>query len=363
MQVLRSSAETDLTFATAECISLLKELIAIPSFSKEENATASLIQKFLSDKNIYSNRKLNNVWTVNKHFDSTLSTILLNSHHDTVKPADSYTRDPFSASVEGEKLFGLGSNDAGGSLVSLLGVFMHFYGKKDLKYNLVFAATAEEEISGSNGIVAIIQDLQPVDFAIVGEPTGMQLAIAEKGLLVLDCVAHGISGHAARNEGENAIYKALKDIEWFRNFSFPKVSATLGEIKMNVTLIKAGQQHNVIPSSCEFTVDIRTTDAYTNQEVLDIVRQHTTCDINPRSLRLQPSNIPTEHPFVQAGIKLGRKTYGSPTLSDQALMPWSSVKIGPGDSARSHTADEFIYLHEIKEGIELYIKMLSEIIL
>jgi len=346
-----------------EAIDLLKRLIATPSFSKEESETANLLQNFLQEKAIPVKRKLNNIWALNKHFDPELPSILMNSHHDTVKPNSAYTRDPFQPAVEEGKLYGLGSNDAGGALVSLLSVFLHYYEKENLKYNLVFCASAEEEISGLNGITSIISELPRIDLAIVGEPTGIDLAIAEKGLMVLDCIAHGKAGHAARDEGENAIYLAMKDIKWFKHFTFPKVSETLGPVKMSVTLLKSGTQHNVIPATCEFTVDVRTTDAYSNQEILQIIQENTLSEIKPRSLRLQPSSISFNHPFVKAGIKLGRKTYGSPTLSDQALMPWPSVKIGPGQSARSHSADEFIYIEEIENGIELYIKMLNEIIL
>jgi acetylornithine deacetylase len=363
MQELLSKTDTHLSSLTGEAIELLKKLLALPSFSKEEHDSALLIENFLKGKKLAVSRKQNNIWVTNKHFEPGLPTILLNSHHDTVKPNPAYTKDPFLPEIENEKLYGLGSNDAGGALVSLLATFLFFYEKEHLKFNLVFSATAEEEISGQNGISLIIPELPKIDLAIVGEPTQMNLAIAEKGLIVLDCSAYGTAGHAAREEGENAIYKALKDIEWFQNFSFPKISETLGPVKMNVTMIEAGQQHNIIPATCKFTVDIRTTDVYTNEEIIEIIKQQVSCEIKPRSLRLRSSSIKKDHPFVQAGIKLGRRTYGSPTLSDQALMPWPSVKIGPGDSARSHTADEFIYLHEIAEGIELYIKILNEIIL
>ncbi len=343
-----------------EVIALLKQLIAMPSLSKEEKATADRIEKFLQEKGVKTHRKLNNVWAVNKHFKEELPTILLNSHHDTVKPNSGYTLNPFEAIEKEGKLFGLGSNDAGGSLMGLLATFLYFY---DLTgaYNFIFAATAEEEVSGKNGVESILAELGKIDFAIVGEPTLMQLAIAEKGLLVIDCVTQGRSGHAAREEGENAIYKALKDIHWFQTYHFPKVSETLGPVKMSVTIIHAGTQHNVVPDKCEFTVDIRITDAYKNEEVLDIIKQHVSCEVKPRSLRLTPSSIPKDHPIVKAGLQLGRITYGSPTTSDQALMNFPSLKLGPGDSARSHTADEFIYTDELKEGIELYVNMLLQI--
>lgn len=343
-------------------VQLLQQLIATPSFSKEEDKTADIIAAFLKDHGIEPERKLNNLWARNKYYDPNKPTILLNSHHDTVKPNSGYTRDPFEAKIENGKLFGLGSNDAGGCLVSLISVFLYFYDKQDLKYNFCLAATAEEEISGVNGLELIIPELGKLDFAIVGEPTLMQLAIAEKGLMVLDCTTYGKAGHAAREEGENAIYKALSDIEWFRNFKFPKESEVFGPVKMSVTIINSGSQHNVVPASCVFTVDVRVTDAYRNEEVLDIIREHVSCEVKPRSIRLKPSSIDRNHPIVQAGIALGRTTYGSPTTSDQSLLDIQSIKVGPGDSARSHTADEFIYVNEIKEGIELYIKMLERIV-
>lgn len=347
---------------TADSINLLKDLIEIPSFSKEETGTADRIQRFFQERNIPAHRKLNNVWAYNKFYDKRKPTILLNSHHDTVKPNTGYSRDPFKAAVSDGKLYGLGSNDAGGPLVALIATFLHFYPLQELHYNICIAATAEEEISGRNGIELIFPLLEPIDFAIVGEPTEMHLAIAEKGLMVLDCTAHGMSGHAAREEGDNAIYKAIKDVEWFRTFKFPKESTVFGPIKMSVTLINAGSQHNVVPASCTYVVDIRTTDAYANEEVLDIIRQHVQSDVQARSTRLNPSSIAEDHPVVKAGIALGRKTYGSPTMSDQALIPVPSLKIGPGDSARSHTADEFIYLSEIEEGVELYVALLSTVL-
>lgn len=342
--------------------SLLRDLIRIPSFSKEENKTADAIERFLQQRGVKTFRKLNNVWAYNKYYDADKPTILLNSHHDTVKPNTGYTRNPFSPDVVDGKLFGLGSNDAGGCLVSLVATFLYFYAREDLRYNFCIATTAEEEISGINGLELVIPDLGPLDFAIVGEPTLMQLAVAERGLMVLDCTAHGKAGHAAREEGDNAIYKALKDIEWFTSYRFPKESEEFGVIKMSVTVIHAGSQHNVVPASCEFVVDIRVTDAYRNEEVLDIIRQHVSCEVKPRSVRLKPSSIPKDHPVVQAGLALGRETYGSPTTSDQALLDIPSLKLGPGDSARSHMADEFIHLDEISKGIGLYIDILSRVV-
>jgi acetylornithine deacetylase len=341
---------------------LLKKLISIQSFSKEEDKTADAIEQFLQDRDIKTTRKLNNIWAYNKYFDSAKPTLLLNSHHDTVKPNSGYTRDPYDAAVEEDKLFGLGSNDAGGCLVSLIGTFLYFYEQEELSYNICLAATAEEEISGNDGLECVLPDLGDLEFAIVGEPTQMNLAVAERGLLVLDCTSTGKAGHAAREEGDNAIYKALSDIEWFRNYRFSKVSEVFGPLKMTVTIINAGSQHNVVPATCTFTVDVRVTDSYTNEEVLKIIRTNVACDVKPRSIRLKPSSIDIGHPLVQSGIALGRTTYGSPTTSDQALLSISSVKVGPGDSGRSHMADEFIFINEIAEGIELYIAMLKPVI-
>lgn len=345
-----------------DSLELLKQLIGIQSFSKEEDKTGDAIEQFLQQRGIKTQRKLNNIWAYNKYFDASKPTVLLNSHHDTVKPNSGYTRDPYDALIEEDKLFGLGSNDAGGCLVSLIGTFLYFYEQKDLNYNICLAATAEEEISGNDGLECVLPDLGELDFAIVGEPTQMNLAIAERGLLVLDCTATGRAGHAAREEGDNAIYKALKDIEWFRNYTFSKISEVFGPLKMTVTIINAGSQHNVVPATCTFTVDVRVTDAYTNEEVLKIIRTNVDCEVIPRSIRLKPSSIDKEHPFVQSGIALGRTTYGSPTTSDQALLSIPSVKVGPGDSGRSHMADEFIFVDEVAEGIALYIAMLKPVI-
>lgn len=345
-----------------ESIGLLKKLIAVPSFSREEQETAQIIELFLKQHGIRIYTKQNNIWAYNKHYDVSKPTILLNSHHDTVKPNSGYTRDPFSPDEEDGKLYGLGSNDAGGCLVSLISVFLYFYEQENLKYNFCLAATAEEEVSGNNGLELVIPELGPLEFAIVGEPTQMNLAIAERGLMVLDCTVYGKAGHAAREEGENAIYKALKDIEWFRTYRFAKVSELFGPLKMSVTIINAGSQHNVVPAQCDFTVDVRVTDAYRNEEVLEIIRRYVNCEVKPRSIRLKPSSINKEHPIVQAGIALGRTTYGSPTTSDQALLDIPSLKLGPGESGRSHMADEFIYLDEIREGIDLYIKILEKIV-
>jgi len=343
----------------AQAIALLKQLIAVPSFSREEDRTASIIEEFLKNNSIDVQRSGNNVWALNKFFDPSKPTLLLNSHHDTVRPNKGYTRDPFMASVEEGKLFGLGSNDAGGPLVSLIATFLDFYHRKDLSYNLVLAATAEEEISGSNGIESIWSLLPKIDCAIVGEPTLTDVAIAEKGLLVLDCISHGKAGHAAREEGDNAIYHALRDIEWFRTYRFPKVSQTLGEVKMSVTIIQGGQAHNQVPPECTFTVDIRVTDVYSLEEIVGIVKENVRSTTTPRSLRLRPSGIGDSHPLAMAARKQGKKLYGSPTTSDRALIPVPSIKMGPGDSGRSHSADEFIYLREIEQGIESYTRLIE----
>ena len=342
-------------------LSLLQGLIATPSMSREEDQSAALIFDFLRAQGVDAQRLLHNVYAFNRHFSPHKPTILLNSHHDTVKPNQGYTRNPFEPSLEAGKLYGLGSNDAGGALVALIAAFLHFYEREDLHYNLALAATAEEECSGTNGIERVLPLIPNPWFAIVGEPTQMQLAVAEKGLLVLDGVATGKAGHAAREEGDNAIYKALPDLNWFRTFEFPKISPHLGKVKMSVTVVHAGQLHNMVPDRCEFTVDIRVTDSYTHEEILDTVRQCVQAEMTPRSMRLRSSFIPLAHPVVQAGLALGRQTYGSPTSSDQGLIPFPSIKIGPGDSARSHTADEFIYIAEIEEGIDLYIGILEQV--
>lgn len=345
-----------------KAINLLKRLIETPSPSGQEQDTADLLMQFLESEGVSTQRLGNNVWAANKHFDAQKPTILLHSHHDTVKPNAGYTKNPFSAIEEEGRLYGLGSNDAGGSLVCLIAAFLHFYRGANLTHNLVLAAGAEEETSGKDGIEALIPELPAIDFAIVGEPTRMQMAVAEKGLMVLDCVARGKSGHAARNEGENALYKAIQSIEWFRTYEFEKTSDSLGPVKMSVTVIEAGRQHNVVPDACHFVVDVRTTDAYSNEETLAIIRREAGCEVSPRSVRLNPSGIAPDHPAVRAGLALGREAYGSPTLSDQALMPFPSLKMGPGDSARSHTADEYICLTEIKEGIDLYIELIKRLI-
>jgi acetylornithine deacetylase len=346
-----------------EAVDLLKQLISTPSFSKEESDTAAIIGKFFALKGIAASRVGNNIFVLNQHFDENKPTILLNSHHDTVKPNKGYTLNPFQPVDKDGKLFGLGSNDAGASLVSLIATFLYFYPHKNIKYNIAIAATAEEEISGTGGIEMTIPYLPKIDCALVGEPTQMQMAVAEKGLMVLDCVAHGKAGHAARNEGENALYKAMEDIEWFKNYPFEKNSDLLGACKFSVTSIETeNKQHNVVPSQCKFIVDVRVNELYSFEELLQIIKANVQSEVTPRSTRLKSTNIALNHPLVKAGLELGRTCYGSPTTSDKALMPFPALKIGPGDSARSHTADEFIFLSEIKEGIELYIELLKKIL-
>ena len=347
-----------------EAIGLLKKLVATPSFSREEDKTSEILEKFFHEKNIPAEKHFYNVWAVNKFFDNAKPTLLLNSHHDTVKPNSQYTRDPFKPVVEEGKLYGLGSNDAGGSLVSLIAAFLYFYEKENLKYNLVMAASAEEEISGPNGIEILLKQLGAIDCAIVGEPTQMQMAVAERGLMVLDCLAKGKAGHAARKEGENAIYKAIKDINWFTSYKFPKVSELLGPVNMDVTVIETDNKaHNVVPAQCKFIVDIRVNEFYTFEEVFSVISENIQSEAKARSFRLRSTSIQLDHPLVKAGMNLGRTYYGSPTTSDKALMFFPSLKMGPGDSGRSHSADEYIFVDEIKEGIELYIALLKNILL
>lgn len=349
---------SNLEFLSEKAIALLKSLIATPSYSKEEDGTANLLMEALQEFGFEPIRTLNNVWAKSANFDPSKPTILLNSHHDTVKAGKSWNYDPFIPTVEGDKLTGLGSNDAGGPLVSLLYTFIYL-NDKERDYNLIFAGTAEEENSGINGVRAILDDIGDISFGIVGEPTQMKMAIAEKGLVVLDCEAQGKTGHAARNEGENAIYKAMQDIEWFKTYQFPKVSEVLGAVHMCVTQIEAGQQHNVVPDSCSFVVDVRTNEHYTNEEAVEHIREHVLSEVKPRSLNLCSSQIALDHPVVQKGKALGLPHYGSAAMSDQVHMPFPTLKIGPGDTRRSHTPDEFIYLSEIKEGIQIYINLLE----
>lgn len=344
-----------------KAIELLGRLISTPSFSGEEKVAADHIESFLNDHFVFTIRKYNNIWCYNKCFDPGKPIILLNSHHDTVRPNTQYTNDPFAPVIKDGKLYGLGSNDAGGALVSLICAFLHFYERTDLPFNLCLAATAEEENSGEKGIKCILDDLMPISFAIVGEPTNMEMAIAERGSMVLDCVSTGRAGHAAREEGDNAIYKAIKDISWFSSYIFPIESNLPNPVKMTVTEINAGIQHNMVPAECSFTVDIRFDHSYSQKEILNTIKNHTFCDTTLRRNFLNPSSIDLLHPLVKTGIAIGRKTYISPTSSDQGWLDMPSVKMGPGDSARSHTADEYIYISEIKDGVTIYIDLLNSI--
>lgn len=345
-----------------KAVDLLTKLIETPSFSKEEDQTALILMNWLSQFNIPVKRNLNNVWAVNKYFDETKPSILLNSHHDTVKPNKGYTKNPFQPEISDGKLYGLGSNDAGGPMVTLMSLFVYFYEKQDLKYNLVLAITAEEENSGDDGLYSLKKIIPPIDFAVVGEPTEMKMAIAEKGLLVIDGHASGISGHAAHENTVSALYNAIDDINWIRSYEFPKISETLGKVKMSVTQIQAGDQHNVVPAKCDFVIDVRVNDLYKNQEVFDYLQSQTKSELVARSFRLNSSSIPESHIIVETWKKLGGETYGSPTCSDQAVLDCPSLKMGPGSSLRSHKADEFIYLYEIQEGIKIYVQLFEQFI-
>lgn len=348
---------------TSQAIDLLKQLIETPSFSTEEHNTAKLIEQWFNQHHIPFQRDNNNIWATNAHFDKNKPTILLNSHHDTVKPNSGYTKDPFKPIIEDGKLFGLGSNDAGGCLVSLIATFTYFYNKGPLNYNLVLVASAEEENSGKQGLNSMLSIIPHIDVAIVGEPTLMQLAVAEKGLLVFDAKVNGTASHAAHPNTDNPIYKCIPVLQWFKDFKFSKTSRLLGDVKMTVTQIQAGVQHNAVPGEVDLVVDVRVNECYTNQEIVDILQKESPCtSIIPRSTRLNSSSIPLEHDLVKAGIALGRSTYGSPTLSDQAVLSCASLKLGPGDSTRSHTADEFIYLKEIEDGINIYIELLESVL-
>lgn len=346
----------------ADAIALLERLVAIPSFSKEEDRAADLVEATLRARGHVPRREGNNVWVDDPGRDPARPTILLDAHVDTVRPTGNWTTDPFSPVTRDGRITGLGTNDDGASLVSLLAVFLRLL-PRHRPYNLLFSASAEEENTGSRGIQAILPTLGPVDLAIVGEPTGMHPAIAEKGLMVIDCTARGVAGHAAREEGVNAILVALSDITWFRDYRFPRVSPLLGSVKTTVTAISAGTLHNVIPAACHFTVDTRVNELYTNSEVLDIIRRHVACEVIPRSTTLNSSAIARDHPVVRRCEDLGRIPYASPTTSNQAVIPFTSLKIGPGESARSHAANEYILRDEIEEGIELYEKILDNLIL
>jgi acetylornithine deacetylase len=347
----------------SEALTLLKDLIATPSFSKEENDTAEIITSFFTKHGVAHARVGNNIYAKNKFYDANKPSILLNSHHDTVKPNKGYTLDPFTPIEKEGKLFGLGSNDAGGSLVSLMATFLHFYNNNNTKYNVVFAASAEEEISGVNGIELVLPYLGNIDFGIVGEPTKLEMAVAERGLMVIDCTAPGRAGHAARKEGENALYNAIDDINWIQNYQFEKISELLGESRLTVTVIETeNKQHNVVPAQCKFVIDVRVNELYSFEEILEALKANLKSQFKPRTTRMKSTAIALDHQLVKAGINLGKGYYGSPTTSDKALMPFPTLKMGPGDSARSHTADEFIYLDEIKDGIATYIKMVEQIV-
>ena len=353
---------TDLTPYTSEAITLLSSLVSIPSVSREEEQVADFLQNYMERSGIMTGRSGNNIWCISPMFDTKKPTILLNSHIDTVKPVNGWRKQPFTAKMEDGKLYGLGSNDAGASVVSLFEVY-RYLSATEQAYNLIFLASCEEEVSGKNGIESVLPQLPPIALGVVGEPTEMHPAIAEKGLMVLDVTAHGKAGHAARDEGENAIYKALDDIQWFRNYRFPKESSFLGPVKMSVTQVNAGTQHNVVPDICTFVVDIRSNEYYSNEELFQEICSHIQSEAKARSFRLNSSHIDAKHPFVKRAVELGRTPFGSPTLSDQALMRFPSVKIGPGKSSRSHTADEYIRVSEIEEAIGMYIKILDGLVI
>ncbi len=342
-----------------EALALLQELISIPSFSEEEDGTAQAISQWLEKYGVEIKRQHNNIYAFNKHYDPKKPNLLLNSHHDTVKPNSAYTKDPFHPHVEDGKLYGLGSNDAGGALCSLLATFVHFYEREDLSYNIIMAATAEEEDAGAKSLSALLPILPEIDVAIVGEPTEMQLAIAEKGLIVYDGKIKGTPSHAAHPNEDSAIYKTSAVLDWFKNFEFEKVSEVLGPVKITVTQLQAGSQHNVVPAHVDLVIDTRVNDCYTNKEVNEILQKEAPCELVPRSLNKDSSSISLDHPLVQSGLALGRTTYGSPTLSDQAKLSCQSLKLGPGYSPRSHSANEYIYVHEVKEGVALYIDILE----
>ena len=344
-----------------DVVDFLSHLIEIPSLSKEEDQAAEYVKNVLLERQIQPETYLKNVWAKNRHFTEGKYTLLLNSHLDTVKANSGYTLPPTEAIVKEGKLYGLGSNDAGGALASLLATFLHFYDQKNLPFNLVFAASAEEEISGKNGMEALYPHLPPIDFAIVGEPTLMDIAIAERGLMVLDITTQGVAGHAARKEGINALYKAIEEIKWFQEYQFEKNSEALGPIGMTVTGIQSGSQHNVVPDRCTYMVDVRVNDQYRNEEVLKIIQEHIPSKVVARSTRLNSSGVSTKHPIRKVADLLSIKTYGSPTTSDQALIPCESIKMGPGDSARSHTPDEYIFIHELKEAPAKYVRLLNEL--
>ena len=348
---------------TQEAVKLLCRLIEIPRISREEKEAADVLEEIMKTEfNLSVNRDGNNLWSIAPNYTESRKTLMINAHIDTVKPTANWTRQPNKATIEGDCIYGLGSNDDGASLVSLIQAF-RVLKDEALPYNLILAISAEEEVSGKNGMEHLLTVLPEIDVALVGEPTGMHPAIAEKGLMVLDLTAHGVSGHAARNEGDNAIYHALDDIAWFREYRFPKESPILGPVKMTVTIVNAGTQHNVIPSECTYTVDVRSNELYSNEEIFEIVRQNVKSEVKARSFRLSSSGISLTHPLVEKSVSLGRVPFGSPTLSDQALMRFPSLKMGPGNSSRSHTADEFIKISEIKEAISIYLSILRDLVL
>lgn len=344
---------------TDEAVRLLSHLIATPSVSRDERRAADIMQEALTRYGFTPQREANNVWAIAHHYNEARPTLLLNAHLDTVKPVSTYTRNPYEPSLEEGILYGLGSNDCGGGLVSLLQVFRILDSSDSCPYNLVYLASAEEEVSGKDGISRALPLLPHIDVAIVGEPTGMQPAVAEKGLMVIDITAHGKSGHAARGEGVNALYAALDDLCWIRSYQFDRVSTFLGATKMQATVIQAGTQHNVVPDTCNIVVDVRTNELYTNEEVFNIIQQHCQSECRARSFRLHSSRIDLQHPLVQRCIALGMTPFGSPTLSDQALMPFPSFKLGPGQSARSHSANEYILVSEIEDAINTYQQLLQ----
>lgn len=347
----------DFDFLTTEAVEVLKRLVTTPRTSRNEGKAADIMQEYMTQCGMTPQRDGNNLWCVCPDYDESRPTLLLNAHIDTVPPSQG-EHDPLTPTVEGDRLYGIGTNDDGASLLCLWQVFRLLCQSKQ-DYNVIYLASAEEEVSGKNGIEHALAMLPHIDVALVGEPTGMQPAVAEKGLMVLDCTAHGKAGHAARNEGVNAIYRAMEDIDWFRNYEFPQQTSLLGPVKMTVTVVNAGTKHNVVPAECTFTVDIRSNECYTNEEIYNKVCECVSCDVKARSFRLGSSSIPTDHPLVQRAIALGRTPFGSPTLSDQALMHWPSLKMGPGQSSRSHTADEYICISEMREAIEIYWEMLN----
>ena len=344
-----------------QAVELLKVLVSTPSISREESDATDRLQLFIergAPVRFEMHRHLNNLWCIAPGYDPLRPTLLLDAHIDTVKPVGSWSKHPFTPTVEGDIIYGLGTNDDGASLVTMLQVFYKLC-EIPQQYNTIFLVSAEEEVSGKNGIEAVMPLLPPVSCAIIGEPTGMNPAVAEKGLMVLDCTAKGVSGHAARNEGVNAIYKAIEDINWFKNYKFQNSSELLGDVKMTVTQINAGKQHNVIPDSCSYVVDIRSNECYSNNDLLGIIEKNVGSEVKARSTRLNSSSIATGHPLVKRAIELGRKPFGSPTLSNQALLHIPTLKMGPGDSSRSHTANEYIRISEIREGIKLFTEMLD----